>query len=119
MAMFPLLSTGAVMQYGSAKASDYLTEVIPFLDGQDQRCPVQGPSLRRWQIRLDLLSEEELASLETFFAARQGSFGSFDFPDPFSGTTIPNCRFDQDTFIGEQQDVNMARTVLNVVETHG
>lgn len=31
-----------------------------------------------------------------FFSEQQGRFGSFDFEDPWTGSVIANCRFEQD-----------------------
>jgi len=92
MASFPVLSTGVVGQYPMARGVSYNVEVIRFLDGSDQRYLTRGRPLRRWLIKLNQLTEAELGQLEQFFDSAQGNFASFEFPDPFSGENIPNCR---------------------------
>ncbi|MBV9085441.1 MAG: hypothetical protein JOZ62_22425 [Acidobacteriaceae bacterium] len=75
--------------------------------------------LRRWQIRLELLNEAEIAELEQFFAEQQGDYGAFAFPDPFSGAPVPNCRFAAPQFVSEYTGVDESSTVIWVIETNG
>jgi hypothetical protein len=42
------------------------------------------------------LSPEEIGEVEAFFEDRQGSFGSFEFIDPWDSTKYADCSFDQD-----------------------
>src|SRR5271157_5641574 len=93
MATFPVLDSGAIAQYPLPAYVARTTQVIRFLDGSDQRCIVRARLVRWWVVKLSLLNDSELALLESFFTEQQGSFGLFDFPDPFSGQTIANCRF--------------------------
>jgi hypothetical protein len=50
MATFPVLSSGAVMQYPASLALGRPAQVIRFIDGTDQRFIARGKELRRWQI---------------------------------------------------------------------
>lgn len=105
MSDFPLLKTGAVMQYPARKALTFSTRVLRFVDGSEQRFRQFGAPLRRWVIHLELLDEAEMSALEEFFRARQGAYGDFSFTDPWEGVEYPNCSFDQDEagweFVGE------------------
>ncbi|HWQ55524.1 MAG TPA: DUF2460 domain-containing protein [Bryobacteraceae bacterium] len=94
---FPVLKTGAVMQYPGAKELRVATDVVQFVDGGEQRYRDFGSALRRWLIRLDLLDEGELAEIEGFFTDCQGAFGNFAFTDPWDGTEYPNCSLEQDS----------------------
>ena len=47
-------------------------------------------------IRLELLDEAELASLEQFFVEQGGRAGTFAFTDPWDGTVYANCSFESD-----------------------
>ena len=96
MASFPVLKSGAVAQYGSARTREFATQVFRFLDGSEQRVAQYGAVLRRWTIRLSLLDEAELAEMESFFKSQAGEAESFAFPDPWDGTVYPNCSFDHD-----------------------
>lgn len=117
MATFPVLSTGAVGQYPMARGVSYNVEVIRFMDGSDQRYLTRGKPLRRWLIKLDQLTEAELGRLEQFFDSAQGNFESFDFPDPFSGTPIPNCRIANPYLLTEYVAAGSGSAALMVEES--
>jgi len=116
---FPLLSTGAVTQYGSPAGSVWPAQVIRFVDGSDQRFLASGKPFRRWAIDLRLLNESEIAAVEAFFNALGGEFTTFIFPDPIGGTSVPNCRLGAPELISDYQDVDIAATSMWVVETNG
>ncbi len=118
-ATFPLLSTGAVAQYPTAQITSQGAQVIRFLDGTDQRYLTQANALRRWQIRLDQLNEGEIFQLESFFAQQSGNYSIFSFPDPFSGTVVPNCRFGTEALETSYVGVDVSSAVLWVIETNG
>jgi hypothetical protein len=119
MAIFPTLNTGAVAQYPLAANTGQGAQVIRFLDGSDQRYCSQAKMLRSWQIRLDLLNEDEIYQLEAFFVAQQGDYSTFIFPDPISGTAVPNCRFAAPGFASEYAGIDAASTDFWVIETNG
>jgi hypothetical protein len=116
---FPILSTGAVTQYGAPVGSVWPAQVIRFVDGSDQRFLASGQAFRRWLIDLRLLNESEIASVEAFFNALGGEFTTFTFPDPISGSSVPNCRLGAPELISDYQDVDTAATSMWVVETNG
>lgn len=119
MANFPILSSGAVTQYPAVMGTGQSAQVIRFIDGSDQRYLVHGRALRQWQIRLDLLNEFELEQLEAFFTEQSGDYSPFSFPDPFSGSAVPNCRFAAPRFLTEYVGVDIGSTSFLVVETNG
>lgn len=119
MANFPTLSTGAIAQYPVSRAATFATEVIQFLDGSQQRCMMRGKLLRRWQLTLTQLSEEELLSIEQFFDAVQGNFGLFTFTDPITGASVPNCRLQNPSVITQYLAVGNGSAVVLIEETNG
>ncbi len=119
MAIFPVLSSGAIAQYPSSLVAGQAAQVIRFLDGSDQRYLTQGRMLRSWEIRLDLLNESEIQQLESFFSLLHGDYSSFVFPDPFTGTGVVNCRLGAPTFLSEYLGVDISSTSFWVIETHG
>lgn len=119
MAQFPLLNTGAVTQYPLEVRISSPSQVITFLDGTDQRFTLRGRPLRRWRVRLDLLDEAEMEAIQQFFLAQSGEYSKFNFPDPYSSENVANCRFGEDTFLGEYQSVDIGNTSFWVVETNG
>jgi hypothetical protein len=119
MAIFPILSTGAVMQYPASLTLDRPVQVIRFLDGSDQRFPARGRLLRSWEIQLALLNDAELQQVEAFFQAQAGEYSLFDFPDPFSGATVPNCRMGSPAIATLYEGTDIGSTSFVVNETNG
>jgi phage-related protein len=91
MLTFPVLKTASAVQYPLQVSESFATEVLQFLAGDEQRYLVGSGALLTWKIQLDLLDESELAAIEAFFVATSGSFESFSFTDPVSGTAYANC----------------------------
>jgi len=118
MATFPALSSGAIAQYPLPAYVALTTQVIRFLDGSDQRCIVRARPVQWWVIKLSLLNDAELALLEEFFTELQGGFGLFDFPDPFSGQTIANCRLATSELITSYDGTDQGSTELTVLECY-
>jgi hypothetical protein len=119
MASFPLLSTSAVTQYPAPLIVAQEAQVIRFLDGSDQRFLTHGRQYRRWQIRLDLLNEDELQRIEGFFDAQKGNYSLFTFPDPFTGAPAVNCRLGNPTLVTEYTGIDAGSTSFWVIETNG
>ena len=119
MATFPPLKTGAVAQYPATRTFRLQNQILRFLDGTDQRYRDSAGPLYAWEIRLNQLDETEMASLQAFFLANQGSFASFAFTDPWSGQVYSNCSLASDdmniTSLAEMQ----GKTSLVVIENRG
>jgi hypothetical protein len=95
MATLPPLKSGRVVQYPVSCTIEQRIDTIGFLDGSEQRSAITRP-LRRWRVALQLLDEEELASLTSFVVEQKGRAGSFEFTDPSDGVTYPRCSFGGD-----------------------
>ncbi|HEY1947438.1 MAG TPA: DUF2460 domain-containing protein [Bryobacteraceae bacterium] len=119
MANFPLLSSGAVVQYPTPLVVGRQAHVIQFVDGSDQRFAARGIRLRSWQIKLSLLNETEIAALEAFFEEQGGEYQTFTFPDPISQSSVPNCVLGSPTFITNYLSVDIGSTSFWVLETAG
>lgn len=119
MADFPTLSSAAITQYPVGVTNIQTARVIRFMDGSDQRYRLRGRSLRQWEIHLDLLNELEIQQLESFFTNMQGDYGTFSFPDPFSGVSVPNCRLAAPELVSEYSGVDSSATSFWVIETYG
>jgi phage-related protein len=91
MATFPVLKTGVVMQYPASSTIRYSNLRVQFVDGFEQRYRDYATPLHEWVIRLNLLDEAEIQSLEQFFSDQQGQFESFVFVDPKDNVTYPDC----------------------------
>ena len=119
MSTFPTLKTRAVAQYPAAKTIEFQNQMLRFLDGQEQRYRDSAGPLRRWTIRLEALDETELASMEEFFRANQGRFGSFDFTDPWDGQTYSNCSIQKDDLQMVATDEMRAKMSLTILQNRG
>ncbi len=116
MADFPMLRTGAVAQYPAQRAQERSTQVLEFVDGSQQRFRQYGRPLRRWVIRLELLDETEMATLEEFFLSLAGRSGHFSFTDPWDGTEYTDCSLDSDEMDLEFDGELSGKTSLAVRE---
>ena len=92
MSTFPVLKTGAVAQYPSQRTVRFSTFVSRFVDGSEQRSREFAAPLHRWVISLNDVDERELAAIDQFFLDQNGATASFQFTDPWDGTTYPDCR---------------------------
>ena len=119
MATFPRLSSGAVTQYPTAVTNARAVQVIRFLDGLDQRYLNQGRGFRQWEIRLDLLNDTEIAGIEAFFVAQNGDYSKFTFPDPITGSDVPNCRLGAAGISSQYAAADASSTSFWVIETNG
>lgn len=119
MAGFPTITSNAVTQYPAAVQYSQGVQVLEFLDGSDQRYLLQPKMFRAWRINLTQLNEDEVRQIETFFATQQGSYSSFTFPDPFTGTNVENCRFAASGLLTSYIDVDNGSAFCWVIETNG
>ena len=119
MANFPLLSSGAVVQYPTPLVVGRQAHVIQFVDGSDQRFAARGSRLRSWQIQLTLLNESETAALESFFEEQGGEYETFTFPDPIGQAPVPNCVLGSPTFTTHYLSTDIGSASFWVLETVG
>jgi phage-related protein len=119
MATFPTLKTGAIMQYPATATIRYSNQLIQFVDGAEQRYRDYLAPLHEWVIRLDLLDEAEMKSLEEFFTEQQGQFGSFVFIDPKDNVTYPDCSLVIDDLNVALNGERRGKTAVIVRENRG
>ena len=93
MSTFPVLKTGAVIQFPATRAQEFATDVIQFIDGTEQRFRNYAQPYRRWLIQLDALDETELQAARNF-SNETGTAGLFSFTDPWDSAVYPTCRID-------------------------
>ncbi len=115
MPSFPTLRTGAAVQFPYERQLRFSTQVFEFLDGREQRFRDYARGLRRWVIRLDLLTPDELTAIATFFDEAAAA-SSFSFTDPSNGSVYANCSLDGPDIGLEMQDESSGRTELIIRE---
>ena len=119
MSDFPVLKTGAVLQYPAQKSVRFSTQVVRFVDGSEQRFRDYQTPLRRWTVKMELLDESEMHLLREFFRMENGASGTFTFTDPWDGTKYQSCSFEQDTLTEELLDEMKGRLALTIRENRG
>jgi hypothetical protein len=82
MLVYPQLATGALAQYPVAKRVQMRTVVNAAADGSSIKLADAPGASMVWQLQYASLSDAELAALESFFAAAEGSLNGFTFLDP-------------------------------------
>lgn len=116
MSAFPILKTGATLQYPAQRATEFSTTVVQFVDGSEQRFRGYQTPLKQWTIHLDLLDETELHTLREFFRTQSGAAENFSFTDPWDGTVYPNCSLSGNEIAEELDDTEQGKTTLTVSE---
>ena len=96
MASFPKLKTAAIAQYPASRREQFQNQTVRFVDGSAQRYRDGAGARVAWDIQLSELDESELAAIEEFFLAIQGSFGKFSFTDPWDGQVYDDCSMEAD-----------------------
>src|SRR5579884_3779018 len=110
--MFPILKTGAVLQYPAKRTVQFETDVARYLDGSEQRYRDSAAATHEWTVQLDLLDESELAALDQFFVSSQGIYGNFSFTDPWDGTVHASCSLAADHFTSQWKGEMRTRATL-------
>ena len=115
MAMFPTLKTGAVTQYPAQRQIIFRTQVVEFIDGQQQRYREYPRALHRWVVMLDQLDAGELRAVSAFFETK-GTVNAFSFTDPRDGTVYGNCTIEGAEFQMKVLDEWCGQTQLTIRE---
>ena len=82
MLVYPQLASGALSQYPVQKRRRLRTVVNPFPDGRSIKLADPGAEITEWQLAYAGLTDGEVAALQEFFAATEGTLNSFAFLDP-------------------------------------
>src|ERR1039457_3995153 len=82
MLVYPQLTTGALSQFPIQKRWRQRTVVNTAADGSVIKLADPNGVLTEWQLQYAGLSDGELAALQQFFAAAEGTLNGFTFLDP-------------------------------------
>jgi hypothetical protein len=82
MLVYPQLATGALSQFPIRKQHRLRTVVNKAADGTSIKLADPNGGITQWQLAYEGLSDAELAALEQFFAAAEGTLNGFVFLDP-------------------------------------
>lgn len=75
-------------------------------------------SLRGWELSYPVLSDADLATLETHFRNQWGMWSAFTFRDPETAVDYPKCRYAHDDLEVVHQQMGISSLTLRVVETN-
>lgn len=82
MALFPQLSTGAVVRLPFARTLNFLTRMNSLPDLTEYRYADMATLLARWSVEIGPVTDTEASSLVSFFNTQRGKYGRFTFLDP-------------------------------------
>lgn len=82
MLAYPQLMSGALSQFPAARRRRARTVVNSMADGSAIKMSDPAAGTTEWQLSYTGLSDSELASLQQFFQAAEGSLNGFTFLDP-------------------------------------
>jgi hypothetical protein len=82
MSVYPQLATGVMSQFPIVKQRRPRTVMNAAADGRSIKLADPGGATVGWQLQYANLSDTELAALQQFFTAMEGSLNSFTFLDP-------------------------------------
>jgi hypothetical protein len=82
MLVYPQLATGALSQFPVQKRRSLRTVVNTSLDGRAIKLADPGAETTEWQLAYAGLTDAEVAALQQFFTASEGTLNSFTFLDP-------------------------------------
>jgi hypothetical protein len=82
MLIYPQLGTGALSQFPVRKRRRLRTLVNRAADGSSIKLADPAAEITEWQLEYTELSDDELAALQQFFTAAEGTLNGFTFLDP-------------------------------------
>jgi hypothetical protein len=82
MLVYPQLATGALSQFPVQKRRRLRTVVNTSLDGRPIKLADPGAEITEWQLAYAGLTDDEVAALQEFFTATEGTLNGFTFLDP-------------------------------------
>lgn len=115
MPAFPTFTTGESVHLPYKQETEYWNSTNRQAHGYQYSYNILSTGLKRWEITF-VLSDTDIATLQTFWAARKGSYEEFTFTDPDTATTTSKCRFDQDALSVQYIQPNENRVTVTIQE---
>ena len=115
MPAFPTFTTGESVHLPFKQEQEFWNVVNRQPHGYQYAYNLLATGLKRWEI-LFSLSDTDLATLQTFWDARKGSYEEFTFTDPDTATTTSKCRFDQESLSVQYIQPNDNRVSVSIQE---
>lgn len=120
---FPYFHNGLLLQNRSTRSHRGFSYISRMRCGKTWPLPLYAAGVPQLPTRQLLswnwdvtLQNADLAILESHFVACAGSYQSFTFIDPHSGTSYPNVRYASDTLTMRHIGVDQTQTKISLVE---
>ncbi|MCS7042144.1 MAG: hypothetical protein NZR01_05075 [Bryobacteraceae bacterium] len=85
---FPVLRSGVIVQYPVSRSTDYGLAEAESPGGASWRSSTGRVPVRRWRLELDEISDEEAATLASFYEDCRGGWRTFCFPEPLGNLLV-------------------------------
>lgn len=123
---FPTLANGAPMQLPYTQVRRYSVLLNDTAIGLRYSWTWVGGGLNGfpstalwgWTLEYPMVTDADLATLETFFRNQAGRFARFTFTDPDDASVHTKCRFDDDVFEVRHNAPNQNSVTLRIQETN-
>lgn len=115
MATYPTLASGETVHLPYERIREFRNVHNDMEHGQRYSFNLRSTPLMRWRIQY-VVSDADLATLETFWNDRAGAYESFEFTDPENATYYPTVRFDQETLEIDHAGPNENRVTVALRE---
>ena len=102
MSELPKLKTGSAMQYPSTRGLGRRVRILRFVDGTEQRFPLDGKAHGQWRMSFRQLDDTERRELERFVEESAASGSVISIVDPWDGRRHDQCRLE-----GDKADIQM------------
>ncbi|HEY2018938.1 MAG TPA: hypothetical protein VGH38_35780 [Bryobacteraceae bacterium] len=99
MLIYPQLGSGALSQFPVRKRRRLRTVVNAAADGSSVKLADPAGEYTEWSLPYSQLTDEELAALQQFFTAAEGSLNGFTFLDPTSNLLAWSDHLDNEVWI--------------------
>lgn len=111
MLIYPQLAGGTLSQFPVARRRHFRTIVNAAVDGSSVKFGDAGGGSVEWELSYNGLSDGEIAALQRFFVATEGSLNGFTFLDPTANLLseselLTASAWSADPFLGRQGGVD-------------
>jgi hypothetical protein len=95
MLVYPQLGTGALSQFPVRKRRRLRTVTNTAADGSSIKLADPAAEITEWQLEYAELTDDEVAALQQFFAAAEGTLNGFTFLDPTANLLAWSDKLDE------------------------
>ena len=111
--VYPQLGTGAIGQFPVERKRKLRTVVNRSADGHVVTLADPAGAVTEWNLQYAGLTDAELATLEAFFAAAEGTLNSFTFVDPVGNLLAWSAQFSNEVWVKGPQLTVSGQQITN------